>query len=201
MKKLYLIYIFGIMLLSCSKPESKIISTFENGNPQIEYIYVNGEKDHKNYRIKQYYHDGHIEMTGEVKDGKDDGEFIWYYQNGQRKSVENYSKGLTIDTTYCYYESGEIKRKVSPSIVNHNRKATEFYKSGEIKIITYIKNGEILDSSWSGYYKSGRVKEIGNIKEGKRIGLWTYYDSDGQVIDSLDLTGKKKSLFDFDVLK
>ena len=81
-------------------------------------------------------------MVGNVVEGKEEGTFTWYYPNGNKKWVETYLLGKSVDTTFCYYESGKLQRKVLPP-VDSIRKATEFYETGEVKIITYLYNSKL----------------------------------------------------------
>lgn len=120
LKILLITFISSLFLYSCSTPEEREVqSTFENGPVKQEKIFRNSKKDSLNYILKQYNSDGSIEMIGEIKNGKEDGLFQWYYTNGNKKWVEKYENGKSVDTTYCYYESGELKREAIT--LNNNR--------------------------------------------------------------------------------
>ena len=34
---------------------------------------------------------------------------------------------------------------------------------------------------WKGYYEDGRLMEEGNFKIGEKVGLWKYYNQNGQL--------------------
>lgn len=190
---------FGLLFLfSCAdKQEIEIISKYPNGRTKTDRVYSNGFKDSSNYIQRQYYENGAIELVGQFINGKADGLFEWKYRNGKPKWVEKYHLGTPIDTTYCYYETGELKRKVYPS-VSVNRRAIEYYKTGEFKIETFIKNSTYIDSTWVAYFKDGKIKEKGRVRAGLKIGYWKFYnDSTGQ-LDSVDQTNKSKVVFDFE---
>jgi len=137
-------------------------------------------------------------MIGEIKNGKEDGVFYWFYPNGNRKWVEKYENGESIDTTFCFYESGKLKRKAITLNYNRIKQATEYYESGEIKIESFINDGSYIDSLWVGYYKNGIIKESGKVMMGKKIGVWKYFNKKGILLDSVDQSSQTKIVFDFE---
>ena len=150
-----------------------------------------------NFIQRQYYDDGTIELEGKFIDLKEEGKFIYKYKNGKTKWIETYRGGEIVDTTYCYYETGELKRKVLPS-ESVNKPAIEYYKTGEIKIETYLKNSTYIDSIWTAYFKNEKIKEKGLLHEGVKVGYWKFFNQASGKIDSIDQTGKPKVVFDFE---
>ena len=197
MKIKHLIIILGLTISCQPNQDKEVTASYDNGAPQQELTYINGKTDSLNYDVKQFNEDGTIEMVGRIRNGKQDGLYTWYYPNGNKKWVENFKNGYSVDTTHCYYEQGQIKRIIYPSD-NGTRKAIEYYDSGEIKIITFLTNGDFIDSTWTAFYKNRQVKELGNLKTGRRQGVWKFYSDSGQLTDSLDMTGLKKLVFDFE---
>jgi uncharacterized protein len=187
-------------LLSCSNnnqvqkaSEVEIISKYENGKTKMERIYSTPS----NFIQRQYYDDGTIEVEAKFVDFMEEGKFVWKYKNGKPKWIETYSAGKQIDTTYCYYETGELKRKVLPS-KSPIKAAIEYYETGEIKIETYLNNSTSIDSTWTAYFKNGKVKEKGLVQQGVKAGFWKFFNPASGKLDSIDQNGKPKVVFDFE---
>ncbi len=150
-----------------------------------------------NYTQKQYYSNGAIELEGRFINGKEEGVFEWKYKNGKPKWIEKYSNGKPVDTTFCFYKTGKLKRKVFPSLTG-NRQAIEYYETGEIKIKSFLNNSEYIDSIWTAYFKNGKIKEQGYLHNGSKIGYWKFYNAATNQVDSVDQTDKSKVVFDFE---
>jgi len=194
----YILILVLAIIQSCKNKEERVTtSTFANGDIKQEKVYPKGQNDSLNYDLIQYNSNGSIEMEGEFKNGKEQGVFTWFYPNGNKKWIETYDAGISIDTVFCFYESGKLKRKCLPPI-NLIRQANEYYETGELKIESFINNRQYIDSSWTGFFRNGKIKESGKVKKGEKEGIWKYYDNQGSVLDSSDQTGMSKVAFDFE---
>lgn len=61
------------------------------------------------YEIKEYYKSGKLAMTGAIIPGKNTtrfGSFIYFHENGNKKSTEIYNEGV-LKTQYDFYENGQ----------------------------------------------------------------------------------------------
>jgi len=54
------------------------------------------------------------------------------------------------------------------------------YPSGNIKSMSYFKNGKQTDTLYY-YYENGKVKEKGLVKNKLSFGWWSYYDNNGKL--------------------
>ena len=64
------------------------------------------------YQIREYYKSGKIAMTGSIGSRIGDtkiGTFVYFYENGKRKSVLNYEQNELLRVYYEFYENGEKK--------------------------------------------------------------------------------------------
>ena len=89
------------------------------------------------------------------EDGKKDGPYETYYENGQLEYKGSYKDGELDGLFETYYENGELRSKLS-------------YKNGE------------WDGPWEYYYENGNLKERVSYKDGEQEGLFEYYDKDGK---------------------
>jgi len=73
----------------------------------------------KMYMVTDYFNSGKVQMTGsflsfspEIKDG----EFLWYYENGSKKSQINYQRGSVIIAKYWDENGQETNAPESPKL-------------------------------------------------------------------------------------
>ena len=99
--------------------------------------------------------------TGRIQNnymnGKFEGEWIEYHENGQLKIKRNYKDGKLEGKSLWYHKNGQLESK-------GNFKDDE--KEGEW--LHYRSNGKL----WRKYY----------YKDGKKDGRWTWYDTYGNVV-------------------
>tara|TARA_Y100001933_G_C18734443_1_gene453104 strand:+ start:224 stop:694 length:471 start_codon:yes stop_codon:yes gene_type:complete len=94
------------------------------------------------------------EGRGRVVNGKREGRWTFWYENGQLLSRINHKNGKREGLYERYYESGQVKVR-------------EYYKNGE------------WDGLYEWYYESGQLEMRGHHSNGKRVGKEEYYNEDG----------------------
>ena len=83
------------------------------------------------------------------------------YQDGDKKSVQQYLNGVDYGTWIFYYSNGKIETRGK------------------------FKNGMRV-GKWKYYYQSGNIKQLSRYSElGEREGKWIEYDEDGKVTTSI----------------
>ena len=89
---------------------------------------------------------------GGFKEGKKQGKWTYYHDNGQLKLKGEYQLGIRDGEWVFYSEKGHLLTKM-------------FYKSGKLHgpFIEYFKNGK-------------KVRAAGNYVNGKREGTWEFFD-------------------------
>ena len=97
------------------------------------------------------------------KNGKRDGAWIGYHENGQLWWKGNYRNGKREGAYVQYHENGQFSVKGN-------------YKNDERKGL------------WVSYHKTGQLHFKGNYQDGKRNGTWVSYHVDGTV--NTEFTGK-----------
>lgn len=58
------------------------------------------------------YPNGKLGFGGNIKDGLRDGEWIWFYENGNKKRYCLYKKGVKDGPTIYYYKNGQKKSEI-----------------------------------------------------------------------------------------
>ena len=96
------------------------------------------------------------EWNGNLKDGKPEGHWIEYYENGQLNFKGNFKDGKRDGLSELYYENGQLWLK-----------RTE-------------KDGK-LEGLYEYYYENGQLSAKGNYKDGEKDGVWEYFNKDGSL--------------------
>jgi len=114
---------------------------------------------------KYYFEDKTIEITGSyTQKGEKDGEWRWYYPNGNLLSKETYSEGLL---------DGE---NFSLSIEGDTLECGKFVEGQE-------------EGKW--YYVNDSVRMEGSYSDGKKEGIWKVYHANGKVKWSLSYSNNE----------
>ena len=107
--------------------------------------------------------------NGIFKDGRRDGRWEYYHENGQLKQKVTYKDEKPDGSYEVYFDNG-----------NPEWKGT--YKNGKMHGIWEwsYENGHMRVGPFTGYHKNGFLRVTGEYKDGKKDGQWMLYDEDGQ---------------------
>ena len=120
--------------------------------------YVNDSDTLIDRRLSQHMKDIWVEPPAQYS-----GKWIVYFVNGHISHEINYKDGK-------YF--GELRANRADGSLCFLQHYSEMGANGE----------DI------GYHPSGKIAYIGNYKDGKRIGTWTWFDEDGNVTSTQDLS-------------
>ena len=143
----------------------------------------------KNGTFKKFYkhrNSGFLKEKGSYKNGKLNGEWQDYYENGKVKTNGNYTDGIPVDQWEYFTEEGLMKRKTT-----FNKKGFEegyfetFHSNGKIESRGYSKNQQ-YDGLWELFYHNGQISQKGNFQDGERVGQWEYFHESGVPLDPDD---------------
>ncbi len=127
------------------------------------------------YDIKDYYKSGVLQMEGTsiTKDDKSkEGEFVFYYENGNKKAVTNYVKSRPNGKCSEWYENGNLKLE---GVYVEDEKTFV----GELKVFQFwnSKNAQtVIDGNGDYEEIADSFFASGKIKEGFKDGIWEGYD-------------------------
>jgi uncharacterized protein len=141
----------------CNQISSKYIFFDRKGLPEVEYEYLNGEK---NGRYISYYSPGKVKREG-------------YYETGNQSGVWKY-----------YDEDGHLSRK--GYFVNDNKDSlwTAFYGNGKIKSVIWYKNDEIVDTAK--YFDSAGEFMYSMVYNKYGLVSYQYFEQNGLVSKNLN---------------
>ena len=93
---------------------------------------------------------------GNYKDGKRDGKWTTWYENGQIKSEEYYKDGERDGKWTTWYETGQIKSEISFKDGN----STTWHKNGQIMSEKSIEDGGFVNRTIYHYFDNDKMREV-----------------------------------------
>ena len=187
----------------------------ETGYVKNYYYKFNGYKE----MVFQWLPLG-LEAEGYLKDGRAHGLWKYYEKDGKLKREVIYQEGIRIGSVALSENGislsfGTQKLQYAYSFDNDNNlvryskteyksdndsvnfpgyldtESIEYYSNGMIKIWytdKWVDNKYTVDKKE--YYENGNLKEEGQIWAGEKIGIWHYYDENGNLINTQDHSKK-----------
>ena len=128
------------------------------------------------YVVTDFYKNGRKKMTGATLDRdvlKKDGEFIYYYKNGSKESVVNYSEDHKVGKELNWYEN-QTKKSEKQNFWDPKTKKTQTLI---LNFWDENKNQTVVDGNGEYEDKDKSVSEKGVLKNGLKQGVWQGNDT------------------------
>ena len=171
----------------------------------------NKQKPFSGENICAYSSNGQYYSQGMYKDGRMDGKWTFWYENGEKKEERNYKgdreigRGGSVITRYSNdqkhteinYKDNKQHGKTWTWFENGQKKSIESYKDGEFNgtNTVWYENGQIHEKAkykvgelvgvYSKWYENGQLEVKANLKEDKLNGKLMYFDQNGRLIQDL----------------
>ena len=103
---------------------------------------------------------------GSINNGKRDGKWTTWYENGQKRSKANWDNGKRDGKWTTWYDNGE---KLAQKKFKNGKKVgrwREWYDDGQIKVVDFYKDGK-LDGNSSKWDKNGQKTFEATYTDGK----------------------------------
>lgn len=154
----------------------------ESGDYTNIYSYKNGELDGLNVS----YYKNNIKEIGHWKEGKQNGLFQLYTEDGVLVDDANFKDGERDGLTEQYYsDTGNLRVKaVYKEGVLHG----EFkycFPNGHTQAIANYENGN-LNGKFDEYYENGNLKLTGFYKESLQEGEWQYFNEEKNLVSKIN---------------
>ena len=118
---------------------------------------------------KSMYDSGQVEFLGQFKNGKHDGPFTMWHENGQKKEESTYKDGKEDGLrTQATIKDGEPVDLM-----------TQWYENGQKKEESTYKDGK-EDGLRTQWHENGQKEDETTYKDGKEDGLRTKWHENGQ---------------------
>jgi antitoxin component YwqK of YwqJK toxin-antitoxin module len=95
-------------LISCTHETKVMEETYPNGSPKRECVYNGKATSRDLVRETTWYPNKKIQMSGEYKEKKRNGKWIYYYENGNVWSEGFFKDGKSDGKRTLYHENGKL---------------------------------------------------------------------------------------------
>lgn len=135
----------------------------------------------KTGKWKVKHENGVTRYIGEFKDGKPIGEFKYFYETGDLKSVIKFkSDGKTSYATFYYPKEDGGKMMSNGEYIDQKKDSLwTYYDYAGTKTYTQDYKDDLEDGKKFIYYVSGKKSEAFNYVKGKKEGDWAQYYEKG----------------------
>jgi antitoxin component YwqK of YwqJK toxin-antitoxin module len=152
-----------------------------NETDEINHKYYRIVKDYflkqDQYLFQDYYKSGKLQMIVNSTD-KDhlhkEGQAIYYFENGNKKKISFYKKGMLTSKEFCWYENGKLSSM--KTYLETNTKGDIQYKIDSF----WDKQEHQTVTDGDGFVKDFEVSENcffnGSVHNGGKNGTWTGYN-------------------------
>ena len=181
---------------------------YESSRVQVRnnlFFLPNQELPFSGENLCVYSKNGQHQSQGEILNGKQEGWWTWWKENGEVWKKEQYDDGEKIgykrisfnkngqiereaiyqnqnyigENKYLFYESGQILGKYTKDTAS-NENMTVWYESGQIRAEGSYQNSK-PSGKYINWFENGQIKETGSYKEGELDGKLTSWDENGQI--------------------
>jgi len=128
---------------------------------------------------KEFYENGGLKSEGNYKDGKREKQWSYYFANGQAEQTGEYIKGKPSGEWKKYFSDGKLNRDEFYENGKENGIMTELTRDSVV-----IARGNYVDGKKDGVWNfnnNGYIAE-GKFLEDKEDGMWKQYATDKRVI-------------------
>ena len=116
--------------------------------------------------------DGEVtgQEQGSFKDGKEDGPWVRYHDNGQLSYKGTYKDGMEEGPWVRYYENGQLMSKGTLKDWKKEGPWVEYHENGQLESKGTYKDGK-KEGPWVEYYENGTVNKLwtGTFKNGELV--------------------------------
>jgi TonB family protein len=156
----------------------KNIGQLVDTKDSADYFRVVSEPDSGStlYNVKEYYKSGKVKLIAKsttIEPQQYDGQLIGFYEDGKRKELATYSKGLRLQTN-SYYANGKLKSAIEYPV---SLSGQNIYQKDKL-VIYNDSTGKALVENGNGHFAGYETiapdrYNDGNVINGFKDGIWT----------------------------
>jgi antitoxin component YwqK of YwqJK toxin-antitoxin module/Tfp pilus assembly protein PilF len=140
------------------------------------------------------YPDGKIQTKGSMTNDLYEGKWEYFDHYGNLAKVENYDKGILVDTMIYYHSNGKVKQAFQIEAGANNGLFLEYNAFGDLVSEGRFKNNT-QDKEWFSYYPDGTIEGESYYLEGTRHGYQIDYNVKGGIY-AIEHFDNGKMIFD-----
>lgn len=146
------------------------------------------KNDKKTWTVIDYYIDGQIQMSGIYKSKrfkKKQGHFVYFFENGQKKSEGDYNNDHNIGSWTAWHETGELHLEAQYDNKGYRTGYWKcWYSSGVLDYEGEYINDE-KEKGWLWYFENGQMSSKEIYSKGE-LGEFEYWDENGNRVDEAE---------------
>jgi antitoxin component YwqK of YwqJK toxin-antitoxin module len=178
-----IMFLLPIALYACDYKKVKIQSRWEDGTKAVVFTYKNSS-DTLTYLYESFYKNGQPDTKGMIINGKQDGLWEWWFENGRKKDEATLTHGLYIEQRKHWREDGTLQQI---EIINDeclsdccDGKAIYFDEKG-VKALEYDRVGGQFNGEGNSFFKDGKIKTRFIYRDGRKTGMSQEFFENGQI--------------------
>lgn len=174
-----------VLVLNDLLKENVIKSNHYTGKPYFKGGYVSGIS---NGDFEWYYNNGNLATKGKYIEGEKEGVWTWYYPNGNKKEEKTYIANNKYGRMLDYHENGQIEKDRTTFNDNIEGASVWYHYNGVVSLEGFYKNGE-RDSIFKNYDQMGNLQYVRYYELGQLVG-YSYQDEKGGLLPMIPIKGE-----------
>lgn len=131
-------------------------------------------------KYREFYPDGKLFVEGQFKRGRQHGEWVFYFDNGQLNRKAKYNNGKPDGPREIFRADGTLMAKRNFADGVRDGEWITYDATGKKPLAEeHYKNGK-EDGVWKFWHPNGQLKQQIHLREGVRHGLATEWDENGE---------------------
>jgi len=175
-----------LLFTACSSETAKSTNDTNQKKDSVyeeNFVFVNSQDTViQNGEQITRHKNGVIDKQGMMKNGKRDGLWKSFYEDGTPWSETTFKDGIKNGKTTTWHPNGQKRYDGFYTNDTESGKWTFYDEKGNI-----TQQGDYESGKWIFYYENGKISQKRDDKSGKS----TYYDENGKVIPEEDYDQKK----------
>lgn len=190
MKKILLFLAVGAMMASCQHLTEKLVSSYEDGTPELYFIYKGDPEKGVRVGEKRYYSNGqkHAEIHFADDEVTPAGKWEFFYPTGKTFATINYSK----EAKWHFYKDGDGHNDFLEADFDSIKTAMLSEKNTPVEVHAFQG-----DSTWVfRFYEDFLQQSSGLMIEGRNNGKWQFFYPNGNLqLEALFIDGVKNGMY------
>jgi len=129
---------------------------------------------------REFYPNGEKFVEGQYKDGRQEGQWIYYHDNGKVQRTVNYTNGQPDGSWEVFNAEGAVVAKRGYKDGKRDGTWIAYDATGKQPLREEVYSSGKANGVWKVWFPSGQMKTQVGIKDGIRDGLYAEWDDKGQ---------------------
>jgi antitoxin component YwqK of YwqJK toxin-antitoxin module len=131
---------------------------------------------------KTYYENGQVAKIENYLNDTLNGQLIYFNNKGKIKGKQFYRMGVKVDSSKMYFSNGKANlEEWKDSSGNTQGLFKVYHTNGQLSQVGYMKDN-YLDDTCKTFFDNGQLKTVEFYKNRKKEGTWQYFSKKGNLI-------------------